>query len=150
MSVYVDDMEADFGRMKMCHMWSDTYQELIAMAQTIGVETKWLQFPPKASWVHFDIALSKRALAVKAGAIEKTQREAVAWWEVQRQNPTYAVFYPGWLVGYSYGSAGLMRSDWPADRGEEFYAGWAYAWRELGLFPPRDTTPSAYDDDIPF
>lgn len=70
MSVYVDDMRAPFGRMGMCHMWADTLDELLAMADRIGVQRKWLQQPPRASWVHFDIALGKRALAVKAGAIE--------------------------------------------------------------------------------
>ena len=78
MSVYVDDMKAAFGNMVMCHMWADTDAELLAMADRIGVQRKWIQGHPElsfgkhrnASWVHFDIALSKRALAVKAGAIE--------------------------------------------------------------------------------
>lgn len=70
MSVYVDDMRARVGRLVMCHMWADTLDELLAMADLIGVARRWLQRPPQASWVHFDIALSKRALAVKAGAIE--------------------------------------------------------------------------------
>jgi hypothetical protein len=68
-SVYVDDMRAGFGRMVMCHMLADSTAELLAMADRIGVQRKWLQSAgtPKE---HFDIALSKRALAVKAGAIE--------------------------------------------------------------------------------
>ncbi|WP_439604515.1 DUF4031 domain-containing protein [Shinella sp.] len=78
MSVYVDDMRAAFGRMVMCHMWADTLDELLAMADLVGVKRKWIQGHPElsfgkhrnASWVHFDIALSKRALAVKAGAFE--------------------------------------------------------------------------------
>ncbi len=69
MAVYVDDMRASFGRIVMCHMWADTLDELLAMADRIGVQRKWLQQPPKASWVHFDIALSKKALAIKAGAV---------------------------------------------------------------------------------
>jgi len=70
MSVYVDPSAHPFGRMVMCHMWADSHDELLAMADRIGVARRWLQQPPKASWVHFDIAKSKRALAVKAGAIE--------------------------------------------------------------------------------
>lgn len=78
MSVYVDDMKANFGNMVMCHMWADTDAELLAMAEKIGVQRKWIQGHPElsfgkhrnASWVHFDIAMSKRALAVKAGAVE--------------------------------------------------------------------------------
>ncbi|HTG26080.1 MAG TPA: DUF4031 domain-containing protein [Reyranella sp.] len=69
MSVYVDDMEAPFGRMKMCHMVADTREELLAMADTIGVARKWIQKPEgHPVEVHFDIALSKRALAIAAGA----------------------------------------------------------------------------------
>lgn len=76
MTVYVDDMEAAFGDMIMCHMWADTDDELLSMADKIGVERHWIQGHPtlslekykKASWVHFDIAKSKRALAIKNGA----------------------------------------------------------------------------------
>lgn len=69
MTVYVDDVRHSFGRMVMCHMWADTLDELLAMADRIGVARKWLQQPPKASWVHFDIALTKKVLAVAAGAV---------------------------------------------------------------------------------
>lgn len=69
MAVYVDDVRHPYGRMVMCHLWADTIEELYSMVDTIGVDRKWLQQPPKASWVHFDIALSKKALAIKAGAI---------------------------------------------------------------------------------
>lgn len=77
MAVYVDNMRAAFGRMIMCHMWADTREELFAMADRIGVSRKWFQRPATvglfgmdASWEHFDIAMSKRAMAVKAGAVE--------------------------------------------------------------------------------
>ncbi|QWY83637.1 hypothetical protein [Rhizobium phage RHph_X2_26] len=78
MAVYVDDMAAPFGNMVMCHMWADTDAELLAMADAIGVQRKWIQGHAelsfgkhkRASWVHFDIAKSKRAAAVRLGAIE--------------------------------------------------------------------------------
>lgn len=70
MTVYVDSMKAPFGRMVMCHCWADTREELFEMMTRIGVQTKWFQQPPKASWEHFDISMSKRALAVKLGAVE--------------------------------------------------------------------------------
>ena len=70
MAVYVDAAMHPFGRMMMCHLWADTEAELMAMVDTIGVARKWVQRPPKASWLHFDIAKSKRALAIKHGAIE--------------------------------------------------------------------------------
>ncbi len=69
MTVYVDDVRHHFGRMVMCHMWADSLDELLAMADAIGVQRKWLQKPPKASWVHFDISLSKKSEAVKRGAV---------------------------------------------------------------------------------
>ena len=75
MTVYVDDMKAQFGRMVMCHMLADTDEELLAMADRIGVQRRWHQHPgtPRS---HFDIALSKRAEAVKAGAQEIRWRDS--------------------------------------------------------------------------
>jgi hypothetical protein len=72
-SVYVDDMRANYGRMVMCHMIADTLEELLGMADKIGVQRKWLQ-DAKAK-PHFDIALVKRALAVSHGAKEITLRQ---------------------------------------------------------------------------
>ncbi|WP_202842093.1 DUF4031 domain-containing protein [Luteimonas saliphila] len=74
MAVYVDDMRAPFGRLVMCHMIADTEDELLAMADRIGVARRWHQYPGTAR-SHFDIALSKRKLAVAAGAVEITWRE---------------------------------------------------------------------------
>lgn len=78
MTVYVDDMRAPFGRLIMCHMLADTDDELHAMADHIGVARRWWQSPAKTSGSHYDIALSKRALAVAAGAVEITLRQASA------------------------------------------------------------------------
>lgn len=75
MTVYVDDMRAKFGRLVMCHMLADTDAELHAMADRIGVARKWFQAPPRHD-PHYDIALSKKALAVAAGAVEITWRQA--------------------------------------------------------------------------
>ena len=69
MAVYVDDVRHQFGRMVMCHLWADSIDELIAMVDKIGVQRKWLQKPPKASWVHFDISLAKKVLAIENGAV---------------------------------------------------------------------------------
>lgn len=78
MAVYVDDMRAPFGRMVMCHMLADTDEELHAMAARIGVARRWWQSPAKTSGSHYDIALSRRALAVAAGAVEITLKQAAA------------------------------------------------------------------------
>lgn len=78
MPVYVDNMRASFGRMVMCHLVADTLDELHAMADRIGVARRWYQGPPKTRWPHYDIALSKRSLAVQAGALEIEWRDAPA------------------------------------------------------------------------
>lgn len=78
MTTYVDDMRARFGRMVMCHLLADTDEELHAIAAKIGVARRWWQSPDKTSGSHYDIALSKRALAVAAGAVEITWRQAGA------------------------------------------------------------------------
>ncbi|MPW16959.1 DUF4031 domain-containing protein [Paraburkholderia sp. CNPSo 3157] len=77
MTVYVDDMKAKYGRMVMCHMIADTDEELHAMADRIGVARRWWQAPPRHD-SHYDIALSKRAAAIAAGAVEITWRQCGA------------------------------------------------------------------------
>ncbi len=69
MSVYVDDMNAPFGRMLMCHLIADTTDELLAMADKIGVQRKWIQ-DAGTHREHFDIPLSKKKSAIENGAIE--------------------------------------------------------------------------------
>lgn len=76
--VYVDDMYkspiGQFGRMKMSHMYADTHEELIAMANKIGVQLKWIQDEGTYS-EHFDIAIVKRNLAIQYGAKSTTMSE---------------------------------------------------------------------------
>ena len=70
MTVYVDDMRAKFGRYVMCHMVADADDdELHAMADRIGVQRKWHQ-KAGTPHSHYDIALTKRSLAVAFGAVE--------------------------------------------------------------------------------
>ena len=73
MTVYVDDMfrypMGKFHRMKMSHMVADTEDELHAMADKIGVARRWYQGD------HYDIAMSKRTLALENGAKEISWRE---------------------------------------------------------------------------
>lgn len=80
MAVYVDDMYryrvGRFGRMKMSHMVADTRDELLEMADKIGVARRWIQYPKSGrDRCHFDVAMSARAKAVAAGAIEMTMRD---------------------------------------------------------------------------
>ena len=74
MSVYVDDMRASFGRLILCHMIATPDAELHAMAAQIGVDRRWHQSPPRHD-SHYDIALSKRALAIRYGAVSITKRQ---------------------------------------------------------------------------
>jgi len=74
MAVYVDKAQHKLGRMVMCHMLADSMDELLAMADTIGVNRKWFQ--PK-SHPHFDICKAHRAKAIEAGAIEVDRRQLV-------------------------------------------------------------------------
>lgn len=104
MTVYVDDMHLTdlgrYGRMRMCHMIADTTDELTDMALRIGVDPKWIQ-KAGTEREHFDIATTKRALAVAAGAIEITMRHAAALTAHRRQfgklgQPDTAL---AWLLG---------------------------------------------------
>ena len=79
--VYVDNFNAPYGRMTMCHMIADTRQELLDMAFKIGVDLKWIQYPG-TEHEHFDVCLSKKKLAIKFGAKEVTARELVT---IQKQ-----------------------------------------------------------------
>jgi hypothetical protein len=65
-------------------MLADTHEELIVMADRLGVDSKWIQ---KAGTPeeHFDICLSKRKLALAAGAIEISTRDMVALIQARRK-----------------------------------------------------------------
>lgn len=86
MTVYVDNATNPYGRLKMSHMVADASWELLAMADTIGVDVKWIQHAgtPKE---HFDICQSKRALAIRAGAVPITQRELGLRLLTRRETP---------------------------------------------------------------
>lgn len=89
--VYVDDMRAPFGRLILCHMLADSDEELLAMAKRLDLMRKWHQYPGTYR-SHFDICLSKRALAIKAGAKEITWREASAMVRKRREAEAIALW----------------------------------------------------------
>lgn len=69
MAVYIDNYNAKFRRMIMCHMIADSTEELISMAKAVGVNPKWIQYAGTYN-EHFDICLSMKAKALKLGAKE--------------------------------------------------------------------------------
>ena len=76
MAVYVDSL-IDYGWKygKSCHLIADTPDELMFFAMDdLGLKGNWFQ--PK-SFPHFDLTASKRALAVKRGAVELNRRDFV-------------------------------------------------------------------------
>jgi hypothetical protein len=85
-TVYVDDMyKFPMGQyrhprtgyvMKMSHMIATTEPELHAMARTIEVGRQHFQRKPSGD--HYDISMTKRALAVQHGAVEISMQELVA------------------------------------------------------------------------
>lgn len=76
MPVYVDNFNAPFRNMVMCHLIADSREELLSMVDQIGVKRKWIQ-KIGTHWEHFDVCLSKRAKAVALGAIELSPKDLV-------------------------------------------------------------------------
>ena len=74
MAVYIDNFNAPFGRMKMCHMIADTTDELLEMVDKIGVHRRWIQYRGTPN-EHFDICLAKKKIAVAFGAKEINFRD---------------------------------------------------------------------------
>ncbi len=76
MTVYIDDMYryafGAFKGMRMSHMIADSDEELHAMAARIGMKREWFQGD------HYDVPLPNRELAIEAGGIAITYRQAGA------------------------------------------------------------------------
>lgn len=72
--VYIDNFNAPYGRMKMCHMIADSTEELLETADKIGVQRKWIQDAGTYS-EHFDICLKKKVRALDFGAKEISMME---------------------------------------------------------------------------
>lgn len=92
MTVYVDNAMIPYksrnrGRVyKMNHMVAETPDELLAMAQTLGLKEEWLQ---AGSFPHFDVTKTKRMEALDHGAVEVTPKELVYIIRRLRETPAY-------------------------------------------------------------
>lgn len=84
MAVYIDNYNASFQGMVMCHMVANTTEELLAMVDRIGVNRKWIQYLGTYN-EHFDICLAKKALALKAGAVEISARDYATFASFRRE-----------------------------------------------------------------
>lgn len=83
--VYVDDPVSIEGRdpatfragarhgHRWCHMWSDDLNALHVMAAKIGMRREWFQ--NREGFPHYDLVPTRRALAVKFGAVERPLRD---------------------------------------------------------------------------
>lgn len=87
MTVYVDNARIPFGnKLKMCHCFADTRDELFIAMAAIGMNLKHFQRPDapdalpgsNAQWEHFDIGEKMRARAVAKGAVEVDSRAMAA------------------------------------------------------------------------
>lgn len=87
MSVYVDtpieypaEPKGYIGRARKharwCHMIADTPAELVTMAIRVGLRTEWIQTGHHGV-AHYDLVPSKRALAIRGGAIALDRRAFV-------------------------------------------------------------------------
>jgi hypothetical protein len=65
--VYIDNMNAPYRGMKMCHMIADSTEELLTMVDAIGVQRKWIQDAGTYN-EHFDICAVKKDKAIQLGA----------------------------------------------------------------------------------
>lgn len=72
MAVYVDAL-INYGWKlgPSCHMSADTLEELHLAASKIGMKRSWFQ-DKGDGFPHYDLVASRRAAAVKNGAIEVT------------------------------------------------------------------------------
>ena len=77
MTVYVDFLfRVPLRGGRWCHMMTDgNLTELHVLARSIGVKFTWFQDHPVHP--HYDLAASKRVLAVRAGAVEVSGSELV-------------------------------------------------------------------------
>lgn len=71
MAVYVDDMDLSLGEKQISHMIADTREELLAMADRIGLPRERIQ-KLGTRWEHFDVSRPRRDAAIGFGAVKLT------------------------------------------------------------------------------
>lgn len=88
MSVYVDNARIPYRRgsrkLLMSHMLADTTAELESMARKLGLKPEWIQCPGTYR-EHYDVCASRRAEAVRLGALEVSTLELVRLRQKKRE-----------------------------------------------------------------
>jgi hypothetical protein len=75
--IYVDESIYPFRGQMYCHLFTDGDTEALhEFAQSIGLKREWFQ--DRKGFPHYDLAPSKRAAAVKRGAVEVSAERMVA------------------------------------------------------------------------
>ena len=83
MAVYVDDSMIPLTRkhprfgervLKMSHMVADSTEELLSMAEAIGIDQKWIQSAGTYR-EHFDVCATKRKKAIELGAEQVSKKK---------------------------------------------------------------------------
>lgn len=80
MSCYVDPVteypQTRLRWKRWSHLFGDTPEELHAMAERIGLKREWFQdHDPRPGFHHYDVTPSKRAAAVRLGAVPISTRD---------------------------------------------------------------------------
>ena len=92
MAVYVDPL-VNWGAIARarglrhttwCHLTADTPDELHAFAAALGLRRAWFQHGEDWRW-HYDITPSKRAAAVRRGAVELDRAGMAALFAARRR-----------------------------------------------------------------
>ena len=90
MTIYVDALESWGWKLRgrtvrSCHMFTDStdIEELHIFAERIGMRRAWFQ--PHRVAPHYDLTGTRRALAVRLGAVAVGRREASAIWRQRSQ-----------------------------------------------------------------
>lgn len=108
MTVYVDPAIHKWRNDLWGHLTSDGgLEELHVFAQSIGLKREWFQDPVEdgISHPHYDVNVSKRALAVERGATEQSSEESVQRfraWRLADQSPDSVECQAIWLPSHDF------------------------------------------------
>jgi hypothetical protein len=67
---------------RWCHLFADTPRELLRFARALGLKIEWFDADKDAG--HFDLNPTRRCAAIRLGAVEVTDEQAVGIWRRSR------------------------------------------------------------------